>query len=105
MGYWSPEKRKQYYERTRNRDRSKAYQKRYGITLDDYERLYEIQRGRCILCGRTSAQALDVDHDHLTGLVRGLLCRQCNVALGLFQHNPVTLQHAAWYLKPVWGEP
>lgn len=61
----------------------------YGITLDDYNRMLEAQDGCCAICHRSETvkrggetAPLAVDHDHTTGTVRGLLCRNCNMALG-----------------------
>lgn len=68
---------------------------RYGITLDDYERMLEWQRGCCAICGEE--KELVVDHDHVTGEVRGLLCRGCNFQLG-FVEQPGWLAKALSYL-------
>ncbi|MCZ2109389.1 MAG: endonuclease VII domain-containing protein [Dehalococcoidia bacterium] len=53
--------------------------KRYGISLDTYEEMAADQQGRCLICDRV--RKLVVDHDHITGAVRGLLCRTCNSQL------------------------
>jgi DNA-directed RNA polymerase subunit RPC12/RpoP len=58
--------------------------KKYGITVRDYVRLLAAQDYKCGICGHEqTTQELDVDHDHTTGKVRGLLCRSCNRAIGL----------------------
>lgn len=68
--------------------------KTYGITSDDYAAMYELQGGRCYICQRQSpSRRLAVDHDHDTGVVRGLLCpdpeRGCNHAiLGPLEASP-----------------
>lgn len=79
----------------------------FGITLDDYEVLFDAQGGVCAICrlperkrhqsGRVSALA--VDHDHETGVVRGLLCNTCNRAIGLMSDDPALLSAAAAYLE------
>lgn len=52
---------------------------RYGLTVEDYEKLLKAQGGVCAICGRPpKKQRLAVDHDHLTKRVRGLLCAFCN---------------------------
>lgn len=59
--------------------------KNYGLTLEEYSTLYEQQNGLCALCARPATdfkKALFVDHDHETGVVRGLLCPHCNFAEG-----------------------
>lgn len=76
---------------------------KYGITPERYSELLEQQNGRCAICkstnpGRSGSQRFAVDHDHVTGEVRGLLCDHCNVGLGRFQDNPMLLQAATLYL-------
>lgn len=70
----------------------------YGITLVQYERLFEKQSGGCAICGRNQKR-LCVDHDHISGRVRGLLCNSCNNGLGRFKDNPKSLRKAADYLE------
>lgn len=76
------------------------YLRRYGITIKDYEELLEKQNFSCRICKQpvSSIRRLDVDHDHKTGHVRGLLCNKCNQAIGLFQDNPKLLIEATDYL-------
>ena len=52
--------------------------KTYGITLEEYDRLFALQSGVCAICQQSSSKTLHVDHDHATGRVRGLLCYTCN---------------------------
>ncbi len=80
-------------------------QRNYGITLEDYNTMYEEQGGVCKVCGDvgfTMAKhhkvKLVVDHNHKTGEVRGLLCHNCNRGLGLFQDDLSILQKAIKYL-------
>jgi hypothetical protein len=75
--------------------------RRAGCSLQEYERLKERQRGVCAICGRppVGKQRLSVDHCHVTGQVRGLLCDPCNTALGLLGDDPERLLAAARYLK------
>ena len=74
----------------------------YGITLEEYNKQLELQDGKCAICNclpETSFRGtLGVDHDHITGQVRGLLCRNCNQAIGLLQDSPVVLKQATDYL-------
>jgi hypothetical protein len=53
----------------------------YGLRFGEYAQLLEAQDGRCAICLETRSQRLSVDHDHKSGLVRGLLCRRCNSQL------------------------
>ena len=85
-------------ENKSRRARDAAYRRAYGISLADYERLYQNQRGRCAICGKRHPQLL-VDHDHARGYVRGLLCHSCNWGLGHFFDLPKLLEKAIRYLK------
>lgn len=79
---------------------------KYGLTPATYEALLQSQRGVCAICGMpprdlsVSRHArLHVDHDHATGVVRGLLCMSCNRALGWFRDHAGLLASAIDYLK------
>lgn len=80
---------------------------RRGITLDQLLAMEEQRDGRCDICGKEetaigshgAVKSLAVDHDHATGLVRGLLCNNCNRALGLFGDSVDLLLKAVEYLK------
>lgn len=72
----------------------------YGISSDEYDQLLDQQSGKCTICSRPPGKrALNVDHNHETGQVRGLLCHGCNTALGLFGDSPDTLGTALGYLR------
>lgn len=106
-------KRKKYKERpdqAQSHQRSEAYirgrerynfKKKYGITPEEYAERLEQQNGVCAICSQTckSGRRLAVDHDHVTGTVRGLLCGTCNIGLGCFQDDPILLGGAIAYLK------
>lgn len=70
----------------------------YNIDNEGYERLQKAQGGTCAIC-KDPERKLVIDHCHTTDLVRGLLCSQCNSALGLFKDDPKLLQAATDYLK------
>ncbi len=55
----------------------------YGLTLEAYEKLWDSQGGRCGIC-KCILEKPQIDHNHKTGKVRGLLCQKCNTGLGLF---------------------
>jgi hypothetical protein len=76
--------------------------KKYKITVEEYEKRLKEQNGGCAICGTapTKERRLCVDHDHETGVIRGLLCYSCNIALGHFQDSRSLLQRAVDYL---WG--
>lgn len=74
--------------------------RKYGLTLEQYQELLDSQGGVCAICkevpqGKSRAP---VDHDHGTGIVRGILCHQCNVGLGHFRDDPKLLIAATDYL-------
>jgi hypothetical protein len=73
--------------------------RRYGLTLEQYEAMRLRQGGRCAICGRVPVRRLHVDHDHRTGRVRGLLCQNCNTAIGKLGENLVTMARAMFYLR------
>lgn len=119
MPYKDPEKAKACWLRRDRTPERKAYRKRwrtaagirasrkyswkteYGLTEEDYYRLLAAQNGGCKLCGRTpeSGKVLPVDHNHVTGKIRGLLCTKCNVGLGLIGDTVESLRRAIQYLE------
>lgn len=74
----------------------------YGLTRVAYNGMLEAQNGGCAICGAVAADAIGrrlvVDHDHLTGNVRGLLCSACNSGLGHFGDDPQRLSNSIDYL-------
>ena len=84
--------------RKRARDYFREY--RYGITTEQFQARLDKQGHVCAICGgRTPNRELDVDHDHKTGAIRGLLCHYCNTGIAKFRDDPALLQRAAAYLK------
>jgi hypothetical protein len=93
------------YNRT-PRGRDLQIRQQYGLRLGEFDELMSIQGGACGICeskvsiGRHGKEnRLCVDHDHKTGLVRGLLCHRCNTALGKFFDDPKLLTRALMWLK------
>lgn len=88
----------------------------YGLTQGDYDAMYQRQNGRCAVCGAAKepwepgwgvkgrARFLVVDHDHVTGRVRGLLCVHCNCGIGQFRENPAIMRAAMAYLASPPGQ-
>ncbi len=72
--------------------------RQYGISSADYDALLAKQDGVCATCGKPSEETLCVDHCHATGTIRGLLCRQCNFALGCFTDSQAAMMAAIAYL-------
>jgi Recombination endonuclease VII len=94
------------YQSDPQKYRDKARQRRYGLTREAYDALFEAQDGRCAVCRKEETavnqygeKSLPVDHDHLTGQVRGLVCDECNKGLGFFHDDPELLEAAATYLR------
>lgn len=72
---------------------------KYGITNKRIAEMMNEQGGKCAICQRVVGMKLKVDHDHKNLKVRGMLCGRCNVGLGFFQDNIITLTAAIEYLK------
>jgi hypothetical protein len=86
-----------YCKACRNKRDARDYLKRtYGLTPADVSEMIEAQARVCSIC--LSASAEHVDHDHATGKVRGVLCFNCNVAIGQFKDDPWLLRRAISYL-------
>lgn len=97
LAEYSPEKRRRYYDR----DRSywSDIKRLYGLTQEQYNCLLAQQGNSCAICKVVSEARLQVDHDHITGLVRGLLCGRCNKGLSMFDEQIARLNAAADYME------
>jgi hypothetical protein len=79
--------------------------RKYGISVEQYEEMLVAQDGACAICGKkpkgekTSSSRLNIDHDHQTKKVRGLLCNNCNNGLGKLGDSAEVLERAAAYLR------
>lgn len=95
-----PEERAARYRANKRPVINRGYRLRYGIGIAEYETMLEAQHGRCLICNQlpSDGRRLAVDHDGETGEVRGLLCMNCNVALGHINHDTDLLMAAALYL-------
>jgi hypothetical protein len=86
-----------------------ALRRRYGLTLAEVEGLLEAQGHRCAVClcplSLTSKPKPCVDHDHVTGNVRGILCGPCNLGIGNLHDSIEMLRAAADYLERFQGDP
>lgn len=71
---------------------------KFGLTENQIQSMYEATEV-CELCGKTNQRRLNIDHNHVTGKVRGLLCDPCNKGLGHFKDDPELIQKAIEYLK------
>jgi hypothetical protein len=102
------QKDRAYY--LRNQERIEDYRRfrKYGVTREQYDAMRAAQGGGCAICGSPAPgrgkTKLHVDHDHATGQVRGLLCGDCNTAIGSFRESVARLLSAAEYLRKHKGE-
>lgn len=88
--------------RTSNRDTiaNRTMRLKYGLTIEEYEVIFDAQGGVCAVCGTPpNGRRLDVDHHHGSGRVRGLLCNNCNRGIGHLREDPDLLAAALAYLK------
>lgn len=97
---------RKWAERNPGKRENNWFKWRYGITIDDRQKIYDIQEGKCANEGcresimlRAGPNGAHVDHCHITGVVRGLLCRYCNQALGMIKENVSVALGLATYIK------
>jgi hypothetical protein len=87
-------------------EKARSLRASFGLSLEDYELMLAAQDGACAICKQPEThkrngkvKALAVDHDHATGKVRGLLCFDCNTAIGKMKDSPEILTSAIRYLE------
>jgi hypothetical protein len=103
----SKKKHRDWYNRKyKDISEDKRMKKQYGISLEDYKKMSELQKGLCLICKKPeltflnqTARKLSIDHCHKTGKVRGLLCQKCNMAIGIFSESEDILNSAIKYLS------
>jgi hypothetical protein len=78
-------------------NRKSHLKRKYGLTLEAFDELLASQGGGCAICGKPDAD--NVDHDHVTGRVRGILCFNCNIAIGQVEDDEDRLAAAMTYLS------
>jgi hypothetical protein len=77
-------------------DRKSHLKRKYGLTLEEFDALLASRGGGCAICGKAGAD--NVDHDHRTGRVRGILCWNCNIAIGQLEDDSDRARAMAEYL-------
>jgi len=95
-------------EKNPDSDANKQLRRKYGITLEQYNTIFQLQNGLCGICGKSEStrrrkkthgnERLAVDHCHETGVVRGLLCFKCNTAIGSLGDNEEMVMRVIFYL-------
>jgi hypothetical protein len=86
----------------RRKRRERNLRRLYGLSLEDYDVMLRRQGGACATCKRKFKQSLCVDHCHITGLLRGLLCKNWNVGNGYLGDNPRVMRNSADYTEVWW---
>ena len=90
------------YAKNINGKKDSYYLKEYGITYSDFLYLKGQDHNKCAICGTPSCPSgreLSIDHNHITGQIRGILCMDCNTGLGKFKDSIDLLQQAKDYLQ------
>ena len=105
-----PEKAREYWKKNSRKhrkaiiisNRKRRYEK-LGFTLDDYDKMFNSQNGKCLICKKElkekHGRLTHLDHCHKSGLIRAILCNRCNDGLGCFDDNITILKEAIRYLK------
>jgi hypothetical protein len=109
----SEERAKYLAEKKKRREEQEAKKKRvdsrwlaiysmYGLTREQWQVIYNKQNGSCAICGKSQDKLgykLQIDYDHVTGKVRGLLCKKCNLGIGMFGEDVENINKAIMYLE------
>lgn len=85
-----------------SRERNNQFKYKYGITLEQYNKMLELQLGGCAICKskpKENDKYLVIDHNHDTNQVRGLLCNSCNLTIGYMKENELIIWNLLDYLK------
>lgn len=107
--YYKRHREEQRRWRTKNLEKNKEIQRKsylkfkYGLTVEDYNDLLETQNYKCAICESDPIiySNLSIDHCHETGKIRGLLCQNCNSAIGFLKEDPEVVLKAYQYLQEV----
>jgi hypothetical protein len=94
--------RREAYRKDKTKAIESNLKRYYKLTLEEYEELFKAQNGQCKICETHQDEVdrrFDVDHNHETGRIRGLLCIKCNRGIGLLQDSIQILQTALNYLQ------
>lgn len=93
---------KKYKEKAKENSKKSRLKTKWSLSLEEYEALFKKQKNLCAICKEKEViknRRLAVDHCHKNGRVRELLCRRCNMGIGIFQDNQELFKKAINYLK------
>jgi len=91
-------KRKENPLKEAYRKRVQKLRNKYGLEIKDYDKMFDDQNGNCKICNNSLIKP-HIDHCHSTNKIKGILCGNCNIGLGMFKDNPEYLENAIKYLK------
>ena len=83
----------------KKRARSNNLKKKYNLSMDEFEDMLKNQNYKCDICHKEIKSYSAVDHDHITGKIRSLLCRKCNLGLGAAKDSIKILKNMIKYLE------
>lgn len=88
-----------YHQRPEVKER--RLQRTYGLTTEAFESMLIGQGSACAICNSSDwgPKGPVIDHDHESGVIRGIICHRCNIGIGMFDDNPKLLQNATMYLE------
>ena len=89
---------KEYHKRRPGKALEYLRRRKFGLEPSDIEAMLREQDGKCAIC-KATGENLGVDHCHDTGAIRGMLCSNCNTAIGLFKHDRRRCESAIEYLE------
>lgn len=94
------EHKRNWARANRQYSREKHLKRKYGMSIEDFNTMLAAQDGKCAICKSATAgpKGWAIDHDHATGVKRGILCMYCNLGLGHFKDNSDNLRAAIKYL-------
>lgn len=86
--------KRQWRRNNPDKVRNQRFKRQFGITIEQYNKLFQNQDGRCAICGRHQTELkrrLAIDHNHKTGKIRALLCTRCNLLVGRVETDLINL--------------
>lgn len=98
---WTNSQSKEKIAGLRDSAARRCHLRKYGLTVDDFDRMVEEQGGVCAICKKEDPirRRLSIDYDHEKNIVRGLLCLLCNKGIGCFRDSQELLKEAIRYLN------